>query len=329
MSTVDTGTSMRAVVQHEFGGPDVLRIGTVDRPLAGPGEVLIRVSAAGVNFADVHGRTTGMNHFAAPFELPFVPGGEVAGTRADTGERVVALCGSGGYAEWAVASEDLSFAIPDGVDDAAALALLVQGLTAWYLLRVSAPLRRGESVVVHGASGGVGALLVQLARSSGAGRIIGTSGSDAGRTRITTLGADAAVSSASDDLVGDLRAANDGAPVDVVFDMIGGAVFDASLAALAPFGRLVVYGASSGTGGTVNARGLIPGSRSVSGFWLMDALRRPAEAPQAMTELFDLLRCGQLRPVIGPAFALAEAGVAQDALVGRTATGKLILDPSR
>src|SRR3954464_384550 len=142
---------MRAIQIAEFGGPEVLQLAELPMPEAGDGQVLIRVARAGMNYADTHQRT---NDYLARYELPLVPGGEVAGVREDTGERVVALTGLGGYAEYAVAPEAVTFPIPDGVDDATALALIVQGLTAWHLYRTCAKVAEGESVVVHAAAGG-------------------------------------------------------------------------------------------------------------------------------------------------------------------------------
>src|SRR3954463_1775762 len=227
---------MRAIHIEEFGGPEVLQVADLPVPEPGDGEVLIRVSLAGLNYADTHQRT---NDYLAKYELPLVPGGEVAGVREDTGERVVAMCGLGGYAEYATAPAALTFPIPDGVDDATALALIVQGLTAWHLYRTCAKVAAGESVVVHSAAGGVGSLAVQLGRAMGAGRVIATASSESKRELALELGADAAIDGAADGLTERLVEANGGAPVDVVFEMAGGAVFDASLAALAPFGRLV------------------------------------------------------------------------------------------
>src|SRR5919202_4960250 len=148
---------VRAIQIQEFGGPEVLRLVELPTPQPAEDEVLIRVSRAGLNFADTHQRT---NSYLAAAELPLIPGGEVAGVREDTGERVVALCGNGGYAEYATARQALTFPIPEGVDDGTALALLIQGLTAWHLYRTSAKVAPGESVVVHAAAGGVGSLAV-------------------------------------------------------------------------------------------------------------------------------------------------------------------------
>ena len=161
---------MRAIQIEEFGGPEVLELTDLPTPTPGEDEVLIKVSHAGINYADTHQRT---NSYLAPAEVPMVPGAEVAGVREDTGERVVAFCGSGGYAEYATAPAALTFPIPEGVDDGTALALLLQGLTAYHLFRTSAKLAPGESVVIHGAAGGVGSLAVQLAGPMGAGTAMG------------------------------------------------------------------------------------------------------------------------------------------------------------
>ncbi|MEA2318568.1 MAG: NADPH:quinone reductase, partial [Solirubrobacteraceae bacterium] len=245
---------MRAIQQTEFGGPEVLRLVEVAVPAPGDGEVLVRVTRAGLNFADTHQRR---NEYLAAADLPLIPGAEVAGVREDTGERVVALCGTGGYAEYATAPETLTFPIPEGVSDGTALALLLQGLTAWHLYRTSARVQKGETVVVHAAAGGVGSLAVQLGRPMGAGRIIATASTAEKRALALELGADAAVDAAPDGLADRLVEANDGRRVDVVLEMAGGKVFDESLAALAPFGRLVTYGIASGEGNQVHTRRLM------------------------------------------------------------------------
>jgi NADPH2:quinone reductase len=146
---------MRAIQMTEFGGPEVLKLAELPIPRPGPEETLIRVTRAGLNFADTHTRT---NSYVQKATLPLVPGGEVAGVREDTGERVVALVGSGGYAEYAIAPTDRVFPIPDGVDDGTALAMIIQGTTAWHLYRTAGRVAEGESVVVHSAAGGVGSI---------------------------------------------------------------------------------------------------------------------------------------------------------------------------
>ncbi len=316
---------MRAIQQQEFGGPEVLEL--VDLPVPEPadGQVLIRVSRAGMNFADTHQRH---NDYLAAQQLPLVPGGEVAGVREDTGERVVALSGTGGYAEYALAQEALTFPIPEGVDDGTALALLIQGLTAWHLYRTSGRVAPGESVVIVAAAGGVGSLAVQLGRPMGAGRVIALASTPEKRELTLELGADAAIDSDPEGLKERLIEANEGRQVDVVFEMAGGAVFDACLAAVAPFGRLVTYGIASGEGNEVHSRKLMGRSRAVVGFWLMHCLGRPAMVEDALADLYARAARGELRAVVGATYPLSEARQAQIDLAERRTTGKLLLDPS-
>ena len=316
---------MRAIQISEYGGPEVLEL--VDLPVPEPsaGELLIRVSRAGLNFADTHRRT---NTYLAKDTLPFVPGSEVAGVREDTGERVVALTGGGGYAEYAAAPAELTFPIPDRVDDATALALILQGLTAWHLYRTCGRVAPGESVVVHSAAGGVGSLAVQLGHPMGAGRVIATASSADKRDLALELGADVAIDGAAEGLTERLVEANGGAPVDVVFEMAGGAVFDASLAALAPFGRLVTYGIASGENNTLRSGDLMRRSRAVVGFWFVHCLGRPRMVDEALADLFARVARGELRVVTGPAYPLEQAAQAQTDLVERRTTGKVTLDPT-
>jgi len=316
---------MRAIQMREFGGPEVLELVELPTPVAGEGQVLIRVSRAGLNFADTHQRT---NSYLAAAELPMIPGAEVAGVREDSGERVVALCGTGGYAEYVVAPAALTFPIPEGVDDGTALALLLQGLTAWHLFTTSARIRPGESVVIHAAAGGVGSLAVQLAKPLGAGRVIATASTDDKRRLALELGADAALDASPEGLKERLIEANDGRRVDVVLEMAGGEVFTQSLAALAPFGRLVAYGNASQEANEVQTGALMRGSKAVVGFWLMHCLGRPEMVDAALADLFARVRSGELRAVVGPAYPLAEAARAQVDLAARRTTGKVLLDPS-
>jgi NADPH2:quinone reductase len=316
---------MRAIQQQRFGGPEVLELVDLPVPRPGEGEVLIRVARAGLNFADTHQRT---NTYLARATLPLVPGAEVAGVREDTGERVVALVGTGGYAEYAVAPAAMTFPIPGGIDDGTALAILLQGVTAWHLYRTSARLQPGESVVVHAAAGGVGSLAVQLAHALGAGRVIATASTQAKRDLALELGADAATGSEPEGLEERLVAANDGRRVDVVLEMAGGAVFEASLAALAPFGRLVAYGIASQQANEVSTGALMRTSRAVVGFWLMHCLRRPEMVEEALRDLFARAERGELRAVVGGTYPLSEAARAQTDLQERRTTGKVLLDPT-
>ncbi|HEY0615936.1 MAG TPA: zinc-binding dehydrogenase, partial [Kribbella sp.] len=209
---------MRAVQITEFGGPEVLEVRDVEEPVPGEGQVLITVDRAGVNYADTHQVE---NSYLSKAELPLIPGGEVVGHTPD-GRRVVALVGSGGYAEKAVAHAPYVFDVPEGVSDGDALALVLQGTTAWHLLKTSTHLKPGESVLVHAGAGGVGSLAVQLAKLWGAGRVIATASTEDKRKQVLDLGADAAIDGEPEGLKDRIIDANNGKPVDIVLEMVGG-----------------------------------------------------------------------------------------------------------
>lgn len=315
---------MRAIQITEFGGPEVLEPREVEEPVVPDGGVLLDVRAAGVNYADTH---QAENSYLAPTQLPLVPGGEVVGTTAD-GRRVVALVGGGGYAERAAAVPHSMWEVPDGVEDGQALALVLQGTTAWHLLRTSAQIRAGESVVVHAAAGGVGTLAVQLAKRFGAGRVIGVASSGEKRALAERLGADATVDSGVEDLTHALREANGGEPVDVVLEMVGGRTFEQSLEALAPFGRLVTFGQAAREGvPNIDPGRLMGKSRGVLGFWLVHVVRDRARMTEAMEDMFAAVLAGELEPVLGGTYPLAEARRAHEDIRARRTTGKLVLTP--
>jgi NADPH2:quinone reductase len=318
---------MRAVRITRFGGPEVLEIADLPDPEPAVGLQVYEVTAAGVNFADTH---QAEDSYLAPQQLPLIPGAEFVGTGPD-GRRVVGLLGGGGYAERVAAPDALTWPVPDGVEDGAALAVVLQGATAWHVLRSLAHLAEGESVVVHAAAGGVGTIAVQLAKAWGAGRVIAVASSPAKRELARSLGADAAVDPAADDLTAALREANGGDRVDVVLEMTGGRVFDASLRALAPFGRLVTYGmAGRQPPRPVEPRALMAHSTAVLGFWLAHCFRDPARwLDGPVTEQLAMLADGRLRAVLGGTYALGEAAHAHRALRARESTGKLVLDPRR
>jgi NADPH2:quinone reductase len=322
---------MRAVQITRFGGPEVLELADVADPEPAQDQVLIRVARSGMNFADTHTRE---NSYLARQSLPLIPGAEVGGTvqrdagALSAGTRVVAMLPSGGYAELVAAPLETTFPIPEGLDEGAALALLTQGLTAWHLLRTSAKLGDGEAVVVHSAGGGVGSLAVQLARAFGAGRVIATASSGRRRELALELGADVAVDVGVDDLIGALRDANGGAGVDVVLEAAGGDVFDASLEALAPFGRLVVYGISSREQRRVSNAKLLRTSRGVVGFWLAHCVGREEMMQVPLSDLFARAARGELRTIVGATYPLSEVRRAHEDLQGRRTSGKLLLDPA-
>jgi NADPH2:quinone reductase len=317
---------MRAIQITEYGGPEVLTIAELADPTPSDGFDLVKVSAAGVNYADTHQTE---NSYISATKLPIVPGSEVVGTLPD-GRRVAALVGAGGYAEWALAPSFLSFALPDQVSDGQALALMVQGLTAWHLLRTSTHLIAGETVVVHAAAGGVGTLAIQLAKLWGAGRVIGVASSPDKRALAEQLGADTTLDGSTDDLAAALREANGGKGVDIVLEMTGGNAFDASLAALAPFGRLATFGmAGRVPPQPIEPRMLMIDSRTVVGFWLTNCIGQPGMIHEPMAEMLDLVAAGTLSPIVGATYPLADAKVAHEDLRARRTTGKLVLDPTK
>lgn len=316
---------MRAIQISEFGGPEVLQLVELPDPAPSEGFDLVDVTCVGVNYADTHATE---NSYLQAQQLPQIPGGEVVGRTAD-GRRVAALVGSGGYADKALAPRGVSFEVPDGVDDGTAVALLVQGLTAWHLLRTCARMAPGESVVVHAAAGGVGTLAVQLAKAWGAGRVIGTASSPDKRELAESLGADVTVDANAEDMNAALREANDGKKVDIVLEMVGGPTFDGSLRALAPFGRLIVFGMASRTPPTpVAPASLMVGSKTVMGFWLVDCLRNMSMLSDPMRELFGLVLDGKLRAIVSPAYPLADARRAHEDMRARRTIGKVVLDPT-
>ncbi|MDP9028350.1 MAG: NADPH:quinone oxidoreductase family protein [Actinomycetota bacterium] len=320
---------MRAIHLTEFGGPEKLTVSEQPDPQPAEGEELLEVLAAGINYADTHQTE---DSYLAKQTLPLIPGSEVVVRGAD-GRRLLGFVSGGGYAEKIALNPRHLFPIPDGVSDADALTTLVQGATAWHLLRTSTHLAPGESVVVHAGAGGVGTVAIQLAKKWGAGRVIATASSPEKRALALELGADVAIdssvfSSGADDITATLREANGGRGVDVVLEMTGGPVFDASLRALAPLGRLAVFGMA----GRVPPHDIPPGtlmarSTAVIGFWLVHIAQRPALLAEAVTDLLGMLDRGELRAVIGEKYTLDTVADAHRSLLDRSSVGKLILVP--
>ncbi|WP_346427651.1 NADPH:quinone oxidoreductase family protein [Streptomyces sp. AcE210] len=317
-------------MQHDrFGGPEVLEEVEVADPVAKPGETLVEVEAAGVNFGDTKdiAGELAQGPYAVKGPLPHIPGMEVVGRTPD-GRRVLGYLRQGGYAaKAAVAERDLAV-LPPELSAGTALALLVQGLTAWHLLRTVARVRPGESVVVHAAAGGTGSLAVQLAREFSAGRVIATASSEEKRALALEFGADVAIDGEADGYRERVLDANRGQPVDIVLDAVGGPVLDASLDVLGFLGRLVTYGASSRQSSTA-----IPPSRlatesiTVGGFWLTPLITNNGAGGKALDELLDLAARGRLRPLVGAEYDLGRARDAHEDLMGRRTKGKLILLP--
>jgi NADPH2:quinone reductase len=323
---------MRAIQIEEFGGPEVMQLADLPVPEPEDGEVLIKVTTAGINWADTHTRE---NEYVQRYELPLVPGGEVVGVvekgagDLKEGQRVVAMTGTGGYAEYATARAETTFPLPDDVDDGQALALLIQGLTAWHLYKTCGRVQRGESVVVISGAGGVGSLAVQLGKPLvNAGRVIATASSEEKRGLTMRLGADAAIDTNAENLTEALIEANGGEKVDVVFEMSGGDVFEGCRKALANFGRLVVYGIASREQNTVRTGGLMRRSQSIVGFWLFECVGRPGMLREPLADLYERAARGEVAAVVGEAYPLSDVKRAHEDIQSRNTSGKLLLDVS-
>jgi NADPH2:quinone reductase len=314
---------MHAVVVAALGGPEVLQVREADRPAAGPGEVLIQVNRAGINYSDIGRRRNGWQN--PPQALPVIPGFEVVGRRVSDGARVLGVTtrGSGGYAEFAVMPEGLTRRVPEGVSDASALAAAIQGVTAWGALLHAARLRAGDSVAVMAAAGGVGGLAIQLARLHGASRVIGVASTEEKRRLVLDLGADAAIDGPPECLADNIRAANAGAGVDVLLESVGGAVTDAALDALSHDGRMVVFGQASGASNTVSLDLLMDRSIGVIGYWVTPLLRERGGA--IIDQLLSWIADGRLRALEGPSYAIGRVSAAHSAIEASATVGKVTL----
>jgi NADPH2:quinone reductase len=315
---------MKAIQIDEFGGPEVLRHVELPDPEPGEGEVLVEVARSGINFADTHATR---NDYLAEQALPMIPGGEVSGRTPD-GRRVAALLMNGGYAEKVAVHEAALIPIPDQVDDDQAAALLLQGLTAMALVQRCARIEGGETILIEAAAGGTGTLAVQLAKRAGA-KVVGLASSEEKRALVERLGADATVDSRAEDLKAAILEANGGEKVDAVLHMSGGDAFDAELSALAPLGRMVVFGIASREQREVSTAALLRGSKSVVGFWLVHLLARRDLAAPMIGELLGAVAAGELEVTIDGVRPLSEAAGAHEDLIARRTSGKLLLDPSK
>ena len=314
---------MKAIQITEFGGPDVMHLVDLETPTPGPGQELITVSSIGINYADTHQTE---NSYLFPQKLPLIPGVEVVGTTA-SGVRVLALVEGGGYAQQVVTYSAAMVPVTEGVSDEQALCMLVQGSTAWHVLKTFGHLQPGETVVVHAAAGGVGTIAIQLAKMWGA-KVIAVASSEDKRALATSLGADAVVDATQENLGEAIRAANGGKRVNLVLEMVGGKTFDDSLEILAPFGRLVVYGMASRVAPTIiQPASLMGGSKTITGFWLQHCFGKKELMNDVIEQLFALVVAGKLKPVIGATYPMSQAAIAHKAMRSRETTGKITLDP--
>ena len=314
---------MKAIQISAFGGPEVMQYVDLPDPIAAESEIVLEVTAVGINYADTHQTE---NSYLSPQTLPLVPGIEVTGIHE--GKRYLASVSSGGYAQKAIAQKAALIPIPDQVTDQEALCMLVQGSTAWHLLRTMGSVKSDQTVVVHAAAGGVGTIAIQLAKLWGA-RVIAVTSTQSKIDLAKSLGADEVVDAHEPELGKALRAANGGRGVDLILEMVGGTTFDQSLLALGNFGKLITFGMASRTAPTpIHPGSLMHGSKTVSGFWLANCFGKKELMSDVITELFELVADGKLRPIIGATFPLSKAADAHRAMLARATTGKIDLDPA-
>jgi NADPH:quinone reductase len=322
---------MRAIVVRRTGGPEVLEATDVPDPQPGPGQLLVDVAAAGVNFMDIYQRQG--NPPYSP-NLPYVPGAEGAGTvtaagagviGVKAGDRVAWPVAAGSYAEQALVPASSAVLVPDGVDLQVAAAVMLQGMTAHYLCNDTFPVSDGDAVVVHAAAGGVGLLLTQMVKIRG-GVVIATTSTTAKAGLAQQAGADHVAG--YDDFAAVTRQVTGGAGAAAVYDGVGQATFDDSLAALRSRGCMVLYGAASGPVPPFELQRLAAGgslfiTRPTLGSYIASRDELLARA----SDLFGWIGQGRLSVRVGGTYPLAEAASAHQDLAGRGTTGKLVLLP--
>ena len=322
---------MQAIVYHEFGNPEVLKLEDRPVPLPGPGQALIKVAAAGVNFIDIYQR---LGWYKAP--LPAIPGNEGAGvvaaigegvTEAAIGDRVAWLGGASCYAEYALVPADKLAPLPEALSYELGASAMVQGITAYVLAHAVYPLKPGASCLVHAAAGGVGLLLCQIAKRAGV-FVIGTTSTPEKAALARAAGADAVILYTEQDFLEEVKRITGGRGVNVVYDSVGKDTFDRSLESLAPLGCLVSYGQSSGFPAPLDIQRL-GGMRSafVTRPSVFAYVAEPAKYLENAAAVFDMAIAGTLKFRVGGSYPLAQAADAHRALAGRQTAGKLVLIP--
>ncbi|MCQ2001982.1 quinone oxidoreductase family protein [Arthrobacter zhaoxinii] len=318
----------KAIVVPQPGGPEILRYEDVALPQPGPREILVKVAAAGVNFIDTYQRSG-----VYPMSYPFTPGSEAAGTVVSAGlesgfregDRVATAEGRGAYAEYMLLDADVALPVPAGIRDDTAAALLLQGITAHYLCNSTFPVQEGQTALVHAGAGGVGLLLIQLLKAKGA-TVITTVSTEEKEQLARGAGADHVLH--YDGFANQVRALTGGQGVDVVYDGVGQATFDGSLASLRTRGMMVLFGAASGQVPPFDIQRLnSSGSLFLTRPTVAHHLLTPEERQWRVRELFDAVLAGKLDVRIGQTYPLAEASRAHADLEGRRTTGKVLLVP--
>lgn len=323
---------MRAMVVEEFGPPESITVQERPEPEPGPGQVRIRIEAAGVNYVDSI-MASGGYQFSP--RVPYVPGSEVAGTVDAVGEgvdgvavgdRVLASCGFGGFAEAVVVTADQALAIPDGLDTATAATVVQAYGTGLFALELRAGLQAGESLLVLGAGGGVGLAAVDVGKALGA-RVFAAASSEDKRAAALAAGADEVIDYTTEDLKARARELAGGTGVDVVYDPVGGDLAEPSIRALGEFGRYLVIGFVGGIP-TIPTNQVLLRNRSVVGVeWGGWALFHAEENAVLIQRLLDLLGSGKLHPTAPTAYPLAQGPQVLADLVARKLTGKAVLTP--
>lgn len=316
--------TMKAIRLHEFGGTDNLIIEEVEKPTPKAGEILIKTAAAGINYADTMMREG--NYLTQP-ELPVTLGYEVAGTVEAIGEgvenfvvgqRVLATTNSGGYAEFAVSNAKMVLQIPDELGFGEATALLVQGLTALGLLEGA---KSGDSILIHAAAGGVGTLLVQLAKYRDM-KVLGTASNEEKLQLVVNLGADVAINYTEADWYEEVLRATEGNGVDRIIEMVGGEIVAKNLKVLAKNGTMIVYGSASGEDFKISVLNLMYKNHAVRGYWLQN--ESIENRIKFTRELLGHLDAGRLKIQITE-FPFEEVRKAHEAIEGRKTMGKVVL----
>ncbi|WP_134684714.1 quinone oxidoreductase family protein [Brevibacillus migulae] len=322
---------MKAVLVTAFGGPQNMEVTEIDTPAIKPHQVLVRVVATSVNFADIkarYGKKGGG-------KLPFLPGLEAAGVvervgdqvqGLRVGQRVIAFPSDGSYAEYIAVDEQLTFPIPDEIDFELAAACGIVSFTSYKLLADVARLEQGETVLIHAAAGGIGTTAIQLAKLLGAGTVIGTVGSENKIAIAKEAGADRVICHAKEDFAEKVMELTEGEGANVILDSISGQVSEKSIECLAPYGRLVHFGNASGEVGTFKTIDLHASCRSVLGFSFGTTRSKRPHLLQAIAErVLPYLADGRLRIMIGKRYGLEEAALAHEWVESRQSTGKVIL----
>ncbi|MGE5700953.1 MAG: quinone oxidoreductase family protein [Clostridia bacterium] len=323
---------MKAVLATAFGGPEVLQVTEIARPVIQPRQVLIRVEKTSVNFADIKARIGSKG----AGKLPFLPGLDAYGIIEEVGadiihlkkgQRVIAFPLTGSYAEYVVADEALTFAIPDAIDAETAAACPIVSFTSYKLLAEIARLERGETVLIHAAAGGIGTTAIQLAKLLGAKQVIGTVGSARKAAIALAAGADHVICNDQDDFADKVNELTEGKGVNVILDSIAGAVTEKSMTCLAHYGRLVHFGNASGEIGHIRTIDLHASCRSVLGFSFgTTRSKRPELLRDTAEKVLAYLADGSLKIKVGRQFPLEEAAKAHEWVESRQSTGKILLN---